>query len=98
MDIWTTYLSTNQINIDVNTYLISLNFPYPNSSFSTSQFFLVDFVIFVEGFLTCSISLAMMYLFACNLVSVTWCKICGSGSSKLRMSLTENKRRQVNTN
>ena len=72
---------------------------YPNSSFSTSQFFLVDFVFFAEGFLTCSISLAMMYLFACDLVSVMWCKIFGSGSSKPKMSLTENERsiRQMNT-
>ena len=73
--------------------LLSSYFSYPSSSFSTSQFFLADLVIFVVGFFTCSISLAIMFLFACVLDFLTWWKNVGSGSSKPKMSLTESKMR-----
>ena len=68
---------------------ICVLFPYPNFFFSNLQFRLVNFVIFADGFLTCSISLVMMTLYAFFLVSLTWCKIFGSASFKPIKSLTE---------
>ena len=66
-------------------------FFYPNTSFFTAQFFITGFIIFSEGFLNCSFSLAIMNLYACVREFLTWCRNEGSGSFKPKMSLTENK-------